>query len=47
MKLEENESVNNTISRIKDFNDKLCDIGENVSSTTLVAITLSGMLEKY
>ena len=35
------------ISRIKDLNDKLCDIGESISSTDLVTVTLNGMLDEY
>lgn len=44
-KMEENESVSNFISRIKDRKDKLCYIGERLSSTNLVTVTLNGMLD--
>eukprot|EP00253_Pinus_taeda_P018031 PITA_18031 len=47
IKMEENESVSDFISRIKDLKDKLGDIGESVSSTDLVTVTLSGMLDEY
>jgi len=47
IKIEENESVSNFISRIKDLKDKLGDIGETISSTNLVTVTLNGMLDEY
>lgn len=47
IKMEENENVTNFISRIKDLKDKLGDIGEKVSPTDLVTVTLNGMLEDY
>ena len=47
IKMEENESVINFISRIKDLKDILCDIGETISSTDLVNVTLNGMLDEY
>jgi hypothetical protein len=47
IKMEENESISDFISRIKDIKDKLGNIGEKVSSTDLVTITLNGMLEEY
>jgi hypothetical protein len=34
IKMEENENINNFISRIKDLRDKLGDIGEKIYSTT-------------
>lgn len=42
-----NESMNKYLSRIKDFRDNLGDIGEEVSSTDLVSITLKGPLPDY
>jgi len=45
MKLEENENVNKFISTIKGLKEKLAYIGENISSTDLVTITLNGMLK--
>jgi hypothetical protein len=45
--MEENESVSTFVSRIKELKDKLGDIGESVSSTDLVTITLNGMSEDY
>ena len=47
IKMEENESISNFISRIKDLKDKLGDIGETISSTDLVTVTLNGMLDEY
>ena len=47
IKMEENESVSDFISRIKDLKDKLGDIRESVSSTDLVTVTLNGMLDEY
>ena len=47
IRMEENESVTDFISRIKDLKDKLGDIGEKVSPTDLVTVTLNGMLENY
>lgn len=47
IKKEENESVGNFISRIKDLKDKLCDISESISSTCLFIVTLNGMLDEY
>lgn len=46
-KMEENESVSDFISRIKDLKDKLGDIGESISSKDLVTMTLNGMLDEY
>jgi len=45
--MEENESINDLISRVKDVKDKLGNIGETISSTDLVTITLNDMLEEY
>ena len=42
-----NETMNKYLSRIKDFRDNLGDIGEGVSSTDLVFITLKGLLPDY
>jgi hypothetical protein len=42
-----NESVSSFLGRIKEVKDKLGNIGETVSSTDLVTITLNGMLEDY
>jgi hypothetical protein len=47
IKMEENENISNFLSRIKDLKDKLGDIGENISSTDLVTITLNSMLDEY
>jgi hypothetical protein len=45
--MEENENIINFLSRIKDLKDKLEDIGENISNTNLVTVTLNGMLDEY
>ena len=47
IKMNIKESVSTFLGRIKDVTDKLRDIGEMVSSTDLVTITLNGMLEDY
>ena len=47
MKMDANESVSSFLGRLKEVKDKLGDIGEKVSSTDLVTITLNGMLEDY
>jgi len=47
IKMEENENVNNFISRIKKLKDKLSDIGENISNMDLVTVTSNDMLEGY
>ena len=47
IKMDANESVSSFLGRIKEVKDKLGDIGESVSSTDLVTITLNGMLEDY
>lgn len=45
--MEEKESASNFISRIKSLKDKLSDIGEAISRTNLVIVTLNGMLDEY
>jgi hypothetical protein len=45
--MEENENISNFLSRIKEMKDKLGDIGEKISSTNLVTVTLNGMLDEY
>ena len=45
IKMEANENIRNFISRVKDLSDKLGDIGEKVSSTDLVTITLNGLVQ--
>jgi hypothetical protein len=45
--MEENENISNFLSRIKELKDKLGDIGEKISSTDLVTVTLNGMLDEY
>ena len=47
LKMDVNETMNKYLSRIKDFRDNLGDIGEEVSSTDLVSITLKGLLLDY
>ena len=47
IKMDGNESVSSFLGRIKEVKDKLGNIGEKVSSTDLVTITLNGMLEDY
>lgn len=47
VKMEENERINDFISKINDIKDKLGDIGETISSIELVTITLNGMLDEY
>ena len=42
-----NESVSSFLGRIKEVKDNLVNIGEIVSNTDLVTITLNGMLEDY
>jgi hypothetical protein len=46
IKMGENENISNFLSRIKDLKDKLGDIGEKISSTDLVTVTLNGMLDE-
>jgi hypothetical protein len=47
IKMEANESISNFISPIKDLSDKLGDIGEKVSNSDLVTITLKGLVQDY
>jgi hypothetical protein len=47
IKMDGNESVSSSLGRIKEVKDKLVNIGEIVSNTDLVTITLNGMLEYY
>jgi len=47
MKMEENESTAGFIARVKDLKDRLGDIGEKVSDSDLVTITLNGMTDEY
>ena len=47
IKMDVNESINRYLSRIKDLWDNLGDIGEEVSGTNLVSITLKGLLLDY
>jgi hypothetical protein len=47
IKIYGNESVSSFLGRIKEVKDKLVNIGEIVSNTDLVTITLNGMLEDY
>ena len=47
IKMDTNESISNFVSRIKDLSDKLGDIGEKVSSTDLVTVTLKGLVPDY
>ena len=42
-----NETMNKYLSRIKHFRDNLGDIGEEVSSTNLVSITLKCLFPDY
>ena len=45
--MESNESISNFVSQIKYLSDKLSDIGEKVSSSDLVTITLKGLMQDY
>ena len=47
MRMEENESVAGFIARVKDLKNRLGDIGEKVSDSDLVTITLNGMKDEY
>jgi len=47
IKMDGNESASSFLGRIKEVKDKLVNIGETVSNTDLVTITLNGMLEDY
>jgi len=45
--MEENESVAGFIARVKDTSDKLGAIGEKVSDSDLVMLTLNRMTDEY
>ena len=47
IKMDVNETMNTYLSHIKYFGDNVGDIGEEVSSTDLVFITLKGLLPGY
>jgi hypothetical protein len=47
IKMDGNESVSSFLGRIKEVKDKLVNIGETISNTDLVTITLNGMLDDY
>ena len=47
LKMNENESVDGFIARIKDLKDKLGSIGEKVSDSDLVTLTLNRMTDEY
>jgi hypothetical protein len=47
IKMDGNESVSSFLGHIKEVKDKLVNIGETVSNTDLVTITLNSMLEDY
>ena len=47
IKMDVNETMNKYLSRIKEFRDNMGDIGEEVSSTNLVSITLKRFLPNY
>jgi hypothetical protein len=47
IKMDGNESLSSFLGRIKEVKDNLVNIGETVSNTDLVTITLNGMLEDY
>jgi len=47
LKMEENESAAGFIARVKDLKDRLGDIGEKVSDSDLVMITLNGITDEY
>jgi hypothetical protein len=47
IKMDGNESVSSFLGRIKEVKDRLVNVGEIVSNTDLVTITLNGMLEDY
>jgi hypothetical protein len=47
IKMDGNESVSSFLGCIKEVKDKLVNIGETISNTDLVTITLNGMLEDY
>jgi hypothetical protein len=45
IKMDGNESVSSFLGRIKEMKNKLVNVGETVSNTDLITITLNGMLE--
>eukprot|EP01018_Ginkgo_biloba_P002575 Gb_37655 [translate_table: standard] len=45
--MEANENISDYLSRVKYLRDRLGDIGEKVSSSDLVIVTLNGMLHEY
>lgn len=45
--MEANESIRNSTSHVKKLSEKLGDIGEKVSNTNLVTITLNGLVQDY
>jgi hypothetical protein len=47
IKMDGNEYVSSFLGRIKEVKDNLGNIGEIISNTDLVTITLNGMLEDY
>ena len=47
IKMEANESIGNFVSIMKYLSDKLCDIGEKVSNSDLVTISLKGLVQYY
>jgi hypothetical protein len=47
IKMDGNEAVSSFLGRIKEVKAKLVNIGETVSNTDLVTITLNSMLEDY
>lgn len=47
LKMDENESVDGFTTRIKDLKDKLGSIGEKVSDSDLVTLTLNRMTDEY
>eukprot|EP00253_Pinus_taeda_P026363 PITA_26363 len=47
LKMDENESVGGFMARVKDLKDKLGAIGENVSDSDLVTLTLNRMTDEY
>ena len=47
IKMDGNESISSFLGPIKEVKDKLVNIGEAISNTDLVTITLNGMLEDY
>ena len=47
MKMEANENIVTYVSRIKDLCDQLNAIGDKVSNTDMVTITLKGLIRDY